>query len=149
MNSSEMSSHAPSVPDSIILVGENFPNKQFIDCPLHIFPAEVVWMPSSHQRQDTKLEVQRGKKDIFLLQHWIWHSRIQTLFLLLELHLSLLYLPIHSRKARKISVPKFCGLWYRLWAPWSKDHVCGMVWRVPNIKELWLGGCRNDCNTKQ
>lgn len=37
MNSYEVSSHAFSDTDFIILVGENFPNKQFIDCPLHIF----------------------------------------------------------------------------------------------------------------
>lgn len=40
MNSSEMSPHAFAVPDSIILVGENFPNNEFIDYPLHIFPSE-------------------------------------------------------------------------------------------------------------
>lgn len=37
MNSSEMACHTFSDPDFIILVGENFPNKQFIDCPLQIF----------------------------------------------------------------------------------------------------------------
>lgn len=149
MNISEMSSHAFSVPDSIVLVGENFPNKQFTDCPLHIFPSEVVRMPSRCQTQDTKLEIQQGKKDIFLLQHQIWHSRIQTPFLPPELHLSLLNLPIHNRKARTILVPNFHGPWYWLWALWSKDCVHGMVWRVPSINEVWFGGCRNDCNTKR
>lgn len=144
MNSSEMSSHDFSVLDSVALVGENFPNKQFIDCPFHIFPSEVVRIPPRCQIQDTKVEIQQGKKDIFLLQHWVWHPRIQTPFLALELHLSLLHLPIHNRKARTTPVPNFHSLWYRLWALWSKDQAHGMVCRVPTIEELRVGGCRND-----
>lgn len=64
MNSSEMSSYAFSDPDFIILVGENFSNKQFIDCPLHIFPSEVLRMPSRCQTHDSKAEIQPGNKDI-------------------------------------------------------------------------------------
>lgn len=62
MKSPEMPSHAFSDPDFIILLGENFPNKQFIDCPLHIFPLKFSECHPDVRHMIAKQEFSQGTK---------------------------------------------------------------------------------------